>query len=88
MISSRKEKNVQKALEQLKSSGFSEDRVKGVVCHVGSQQDRARLIDTTVSSFGGIDILVSNAATNPVMGSILDVTQFFAESTNRKVVVA
>jgi len=28
----------------------------------------------TVSHFGGIDILVSNAATNPAFGQILDVS--------------
>lgn len=80
MISSRKEKNVQKALETLYASGISNSNVKGVVCHVGSQTDREKLIDTTVSNFGGIDMLVSNAATNPVMGSILDVSK--ANSSN------
>lgn len=28
----------------------------------------------TVSKFGGIDILVSNAAVNPAMGGVLDVS--------------
>ncbi len=73
MISSRKEKNVQKALESLRSSGVASDQVQGVVCHVGSDTDRAKLIDATVSNFGGIDILVSNAATNPHMGPLIDV---------------
>lgn len=73
MISSRKEKNVQNALESLRSGGVSSDQVQGVVCHVGSDKDRAKLIDATISNFGGIDILVSNAATNPHMGSLIDV---------------
>ena len=33
------------------------------------------LLLQTVSKFGGIDILVSNAATNPVMGPMLDVSE-------------
>ena len=33
------------------------------------------LLLQTVSKFGGIDILVSNAATNPVMGPMLDVSK-------------
>jgi len=75
MISSRKEKNVQRALDTLYSDGLSNDKVKGVVCHVGSQTDRAKLIEATVSNFGGVDILVSNAATNPTMGSIFDCSE-------------
>jgi len=73
VISSRKETNVTKALDQLYKSGLSKDIVKGIVCHVGTKGDRTRLIDFANSEFGGIDILVSNAATNPVMGNALDV---------------
>jgi len=75
MISSRKEKNVQRALEELHGAGLPKDRVRGVVCHVGSQVDREKLIDATLSNFGGVDILVSNAATNPHMGSVLDCSE-------------
>ncbi|CAL8096810.1 unnamed protein product [Orchesella dallaii] len=75
MISSRKEKNVQRALEELHGTGLPKDRVKGVVCHVGSQTDREKLIDATLTNFGGVDILVSNAATNPHMGSVLDCSE-------------
>lgn len=74
MISSRKEKNVQKALDTLRTKhGIPSDQIKGQVCHVGSKEDRTKLISQTIQDFGGIDILVSNAATNPVMGSALDV---------------
>lgn len=66
MISSRKEKNVQKALETLRSKeGIPADQIKGQVCHVGNKEDRKKLIQQTLKDFGGIDILVSNAATNP-----------------------
>lgn len=40
MISSRKESNVKKALEQLKSEGL---QVSGVICHVGKKEDRRNL---------------------------------------------
>jgi dehydrogenase/reductase SDR family protein 4 len=63
MISSRKEKNVQKALENLKTKeGIPSDQIKGLVCHVGNKDDRTKLIQQTIKDFGGIDILVSNAA--------------------------
>jgi len=73
MISSRKQKNVDKALEYLKSQeGVPGTSVKGVVCHVSDGEHRKNLISACLSEFGGIDILVSNAATNPVMGATLD----------------
>lgn len=70
VISSRKEANVQSALEKLKGLD-----VDGMVCHVGKDEDRKRLIDYTLEKKGGIDILVSNAGINPVMGAFLDTTE-------------
>lgn len=49
--------------------------VFGIKCHVGDALDRARLFKETVEKFGGLDILVSNAATNPVAGSVLDCSE-------------
>lgn len=39
-----------------------------VPCHVGRPDDLERLVDETLKAFGTIDILVCNAATNPVYG--------------------
>jgi dehydrogenase/reductase SDR family protein 4 len=50
------------------------DDIHGVVCHVAKQEDRQNLIDETIKKFGSIDILVSNAGTNPVFGPMLDVS--------------
>ncbi|XP_046544109.1 dehydrogenase/reductase SDR family member 4-like isoform X1 [Haliotis rubra] len=69
MVSSRKQANVDAAVKQLQSENLS---VAGITCHVGKAQDRAKLIQETVKTFGGIDILVSNAAVNPVFGPIMD----------------
>jgi len=71
MISSRKKLNVDNALEKLQKK-YSADKVRGVVCHVAKKDDRSNLIQETVKIFGGIDILVSNAGTNPMSGSVLD----------------
>ncbi|RZC50620.1 hypothetical protein C5167_019049 [Papaver somniferum] len=62
VISSRKQKNVDEAVEKLKSRGIE---VLGVVCHVSNAQHRKNLIDRTLQKYGKIDILVSNAAANP-----------------------
>lgn len=72
MVSSRKQANVDRTLEELRSENFT---VEGMVCHVGKSEDRKNLVKETVSRFGGIDILVSNAAANPVFGPILDVEE-------------
>ncbi|XP_011871161.1 PREDICTED: dehydrogenase/reductase SDR family member 4 [Vollenhovia emeryi] len=68
MISSRKEANVRRAVEELKAEGL---QVAGTVCHVGKAEDRKNLFEKTKSSFGGLDILVSNAAVNPAVGPVL-----------------
>jgi dehydrogenase/reductase SDR family protein 4 len=70
VVSSRKESHVTKAVEKLKASGYS---VSGVVCHVAKASDRERLIKEAQDKFGGIDILVSNAAVNPAAGPVLEV---------------
>ncbi|XP_021935050.1 dehydrogenase/reductase SDR family member 4 isoform X2 [Zootermopsis nevadensis] len=69
VVSSRKENNVTSAVEKLKACGYS---VSGVVCHVSKASDRERLIKEAQDKFGGIDILVSNAAANPGVGPVLE----------------
>ncbi|XP_060575583.1 dehydrogenase/reductase SDR family member 4-like [Ruditapes philippinarum] len=72
MISSRKQENVDKAVEMLKDKGLD---VSGVVCHVAKKEQRHRMIKQTMKEFGGIDLLVSNAAVNPIFGPILNATE-------------
>ncbi|XP_012057067.1 PREDICTED: dehydrogenase/reductase SDR family member 4 [Atta cephalotes] len=69
MLSSRKEANVKKAVEELKSEGL---QVAGTVCHVGKAEQRKNLFEKTKTNFGGLDILVSNAGINPAVGPALD----------------
>ncbi|XP_078501029.1 dehydrogenase/reductase SDR family member 4-like [Lissotriton helveticus] len=71
VVSSRKKSNVDRTVEELKAENLS---VMGVVCHVGKEEDRQRLVEMAVERFGGIDLLVSNAAVNPFAGNILDST--------------
>ena len=73
VISSRKASNVEAAMSSFAED--SRDQIHGVVCHVAKHEDREKLIEETISKFGGIDILVSNAGTNPVFGPMLEVTE-------------
>ncbi|XP_074271985.1 short-chain dehydrogenase/reductase SDRA-like isoform X2 [Silene latifolia] len=69
IISSRKQKNVDDAVDMLKSKGIE---AFGIVCHVSNAQQRKNLIDQTVQKYGKIDVVVSNAAVNPTVDNILD----------------
>ncbi|GLT46703.1 hypothetical protein SLA2020_204440 [Shorea laevis] len=68
VISSRKQRNVDEAVEKLKANGIE---VLGVVCHVSNAQQRKTLISKTIEKYGKIDVVVSNAAVNPSPGAIL-----------------
>ncbi|XP_031564743.1 dehydrogenase/reductase SDR family member 4-like [Actinia tenebrosa] len=72
VVSSRKQDNVIKATAALEKEGID---VLGIMCHVGKSEHRKNLVQRTLSHFGGIDILVSNAAANPVFGSILQTSE-------------
>lgn len=72
-MSSRKPDNVVAAVNKLKNEGHSD--VIGIKCHVSSADDRKKLFDETIKNFGKIDILVSNAAANPAIGSVLDCSE-------------
>ncbi|KAK1306178.1 hypothetical protein QJS10_CPA10g01931 [Acorus calamus] len=69
VISSRKQKNVDEAVEKLRSRGIE---AIGVVCHVSNAQHRQNLVEETMNKYGGIDVIVSNAAANPTVDNILD----------------
>ena len=65
---------MERAVKELKSTGTA-GGVHGCVCHVGSQRDRDNLRAEVERLWGpfGFDILVSNAAVNPTIESILEV---------------
>lgn len=68
VISSRKQSNVDTAVETLKSQSL---KVSGLACHVSKAEDRQKLADMVKRDFGKLDILVSNAAVNPYFGPTL-----------------
>ncbi|XP_069490037.1 dehydrogenase/reductase SDR family member 4-like isoform X2 [Ambystoma mexicanum] len=71
VVSSRKKMNVDRAVEELAAENLS---VSGVVCHIGKEEDRQRLVNTALEKYGGIDYMISNAAVNPFVGNVLDTT--------------
>lgn len=68
-ICSRKQASVDTAMAKLTEY---EDRVEGLVGHVGKVDDIDRLVAVAEDRFGGVNVLVNNAGTNPYFGPIID----------------
>ncbi|MDA7501681.1 glucose 1-dehydrogenase [Chitinophagales bacterium] len=69
IVSSRNQEAVDAVAEDLKQAGFE---AHGVACNVGERDQLQNLVKATHAKYGGVDILVNNAATNPVFGKIAD----------------
>ncbi len=69
VISSRKQEAVDIVAGVLQKEGYD---AKGIACHVGDDQQLEALVQKTVEHYGGVDILINNAATNPVFGPIAE----------------
>lgn len=68
VIASRKQDACNAAVAQIEANG---GEALAIAAHTGDQEAIDRLIAQTTESFGGIDILVNNAATNPHFGPFL-----------------
>lgn len=67
VVSSRKQEAVDKVARAFQAKGYE---AIGIACNVGEASQRQQLIEKTLDAFGGIDILVNNAAVNPVFGPV------------------
>ncbi|MEM7430107.1 MAG: SDR family oxidoreductase [Pseudomonadota bacterium] len=65
VISSRKADACEEVAAEIAADGGT---VLSIPCHVGHREQLEELVSRTVSAWGGVDILVCNAATNPVYG--------------------
>ncbi|RYC70284.1 glucose 1-dehydrogenase [Spirosoma sordidisoli] len=69
IVSSRKQDACDVLAEDIRAQG---GEATGVAAHVGDMSQLGQLVEKTISTYGGIDILVNNAASNPVFGPSLD----------------
>jgi dehydrogenase/reductase SDR family protein 4 len=67
VVSSRKQDAVDAVAGAFKSDGLE---ATGIAANVGSVEEIHALVDKTVETYGGLDIIINNAAANPVFGPI------------------
>jgi len=66
IICSRREKNVNEALDRLKDYN-----VEGYICNIGKQEERAKVLKAIREKHGKIDVLVCNHACSTHFGTQL-----------------
>ena len=67
VVSSRRVEHVDAVVKMLTAEGLT---VVGIPAHMGKAADAHELAARTVEHFDGIDIIVNNAATNPIFGPL------------------
>jgi NAD(P)-dependent dehydrogenase (short-subunit alcohol dehydrogenase family) len=70
VISSRDQESLDMVAKEFKDVGID---VLPIAAHVGRQNDLVNLVAKSVETFGGIDIIVNNAAVNPHYGPLEDI---------------
>lgn len=69
VVSSRKLDAVSAVAEEFSNQGLN---AIGFPCHMGDDQQIKALAESTIKNLGGVDIIVNNAAANPVFGPVQD----------------
>lgn len=67
VVSSRNQEAVEAVAADFRSHGFN---ARGISCHVGDEKQLDNLVEKTVSEYGGVDILINNAAINPTFSPL------------------
>jgi NAD(P)-dependent dehydrogenase (short-subunit alcohol dehydrogenase family) len=71
VVASRKQDGVDAVAAEIESRGGT---ALAIATHMGQEEAVAALVEQTVETFGGVDIAINNAATNPHFGSMLSAT--------------
>lgn len=68
VINSRKQEDLDKVAESIRTAGGD---CIGIAAHAGEAAGLKKLVEATVQRYGGLDIVVNNAASNPVFGPVI-----------------
>ncbi|NJL12828.1 MAG: glucose 1-dehydrogenase [Microscillaceae bacterium] len=69
VVSSRKQEAVEEVADALRQEGLE---ATGIAAHNGDAVQLQLLVDKTLETYGRIDIIVNNAATNPAFGPVVN----------------
>jgi len=72
VLAARKPPDLDIVADEVRALGH---RALAVPTHLGRRPEVDRLFDTALDAFGRLDVLVNNAATNPVFGPLLDIEE-------------
>ena len=67
VISSRKQEALDEMTQLLKNKGYE---ATGLAWNVGNMEELGNLVQKTIAAYGQMDVLVNNAASNPVFGPV------------------
>ncbi len=78
ILASRKLESLQAVEQSIVAAG---GKASSMACHTGKLDQIEALMDGIAGVFGGLDILVNNAATNPHFGDVLSVEEWAWDKT-------
>ena len=79
ILVSRKLGSLQAVKEKIEQKG---GHAEAMACHTGNLDQIAQLFEKVKNTFGRLDILINNAATNPYFGNMLDADERAWDKTN------
>jgi NAD(P)-dependent dehydrogenase (short-subunit alcohol dehydrogenase family) len=71
VVASRKQEGVDEVAAEIEKQGGT---ALAIAAHMGQEEAVATLVERTVEAFGGVDIAVNNAGTNPHFGPLVTAT--------------
>ncbi|ACY99507.1 MULTISPECIES: SDR family oxidoreductase [Thermomonospora] len=80
VLSSRKQEALDEVAAEIRAA-HPEVGVLAKAAHVGDAEQAAACMDAAIAEFGGIDVLVNNAGTNPYYGPMVDIDAARAAKT-------
>jgi NAD(P)-dependent dehydrogenase (short-subunit alcohol dehydrogenase family) len=81
MLSSRTAGDLEEAVAGLVAGGADPAKVAWRAAHVGDAEQARGCVAETVERFGGLDVLINNAGTNPYFGPMIDIDVPRAQKT-------
>jgi NAD(P)-dependent dehydrogenase (short-subunit alcohol dehydrogenase family) len=81
MLSSRKAADLEEAVAGLVAAGADASKVAWQVAHVADAEQAQACLAATVERFGGLEVLVNNAGTNPYYGPMIEIDVARAQKT-------